>query len=269
ATLTVVWVLTGFSCTMVVARAITKAIRASAILVEDYLMLVSMILAILFGVFTSLLCSLPLGRLQPGLSSYPAPQFARALYISHALGFMAPLFGRISFCLYMLRILDISLLTKLAMRALIVLQLVVNLMMTVLVFTQCGSFEALWKHGLKPGVPSCIRHDVLRVIALSVVTFNALTDLYMTILPTVVVWKIQAMTARKKCGIAVVLGLSFFATIASICKIYYVNALYTTQYVLPIAERLMIVMGAEINTLIIAASLPILGPLFLHRFSRA
>ncbi|KAG9854983.1 hypothetical protein KCU98_g2052, partial [Aureobasidium melanogenum] len=140
--------------------------------------------------------------------------------------------------------------------------------MTVLVFTQCGKFQTLWENGLQPEVSSCIRHDVLKVVALSAVTFNALTDLYLTILPSVIVWNIQAMTARKRFGIAVVLGLSFFATIASICKIYYVNVLYTTQYVLPVAERLIIVMGAEINIVIIAASLPILGPLFLHRFSR-
>lgn len=223
----------------------------------------------MFGVFTSLLCNLPLGQLPPGLDTYPAPQFARDLYISHALGFMAPLFGRISFCLYMLRILHVASLTnKFTMRVLIILQLFVNLTMTVLVFTQCGKFQTLWENGLQPEVSSCIRHDVLKVVALSAVTFNALTDLYLTILPSVIVWNIQAMTARKRFGIAVVLGLSFFATIASICKIYYVNVLYTTQYVLPVAERLIIVMGAEINIVIIAASLPILGPLFLHRFSR-
>lgn len=226
-------------------------------------------MAIVFAAFTGLICNLPLGQLLPGLITYPAPQFARDLYISHALGFMAPLFGRISFCLYMLRILNTSVSIRLALRALIMLQLVVNLTTTVLVFTQCGNFRTLWKYGLQPDVSSCIRHDVLRIVALSVVTFNALTDLYLTILPSVIVWKIQAMTACRKLGIAVVLGLSFFASIASICKIYYVNVLYTTQYVLPVAERLMIVMGAEINIVIIAASLPILGPLFLHHFSRA
>jgi len=141
--------------------------------------------------------------------------------------------------------------------------------MTVLVFTQCGSFRTLWENGLQPDVSLCIRHDVMKVVALSAVTFNALTDLYLTILPSAIVWNIQAMTACRKFGIAMVLGLSFFATIASICKIYYVNALYSTQYVLPIAEQLIIVMGAEINIVIIAASLPILGPFFLHRFSRA
>ncbi|KAG9661990.1 hypothetical protein KCU61_g7814, partial [Aureobasidium melanogenum] len=269
ATLILVWVLTGFSCTMVVARIITKVVRASGMAFEDYLMLVSMMLAIVFGVFTSLLCNLNLGQLWPGSEAYPAPLFARDLYVCHALGFMAPLFGRISFCLYMLRILHVtSLSTKFTMRALIILQLLVNLVMTVLVFTQCGSFRPLWENGLQPEASSCICHDVLKVIALSAVTFNALTDLYLTILPSVIVSNIQAMTARRRFGIAVVLGLSFFATIASICKIYYINVLYTTQNVLPVAERLIIVMSVEINIVIIAASLPILGPLFLHRFSR-
>lgn len=77
------------------------------------------------------------------------------------------------------------------------------------------------------------------------------------------------MTARRKLGVAVILSLSFFATIAGICKIYHVNAFYTTQYVLPVTEGLIIIMSAEINIVIIAASLPTLGPLFLHRFGRA
>lgn len=79
---------------------------------------------------------------------------------------------------------------------------------------------------------------MLKVVALSFVTCNALTDLYLTILPLVTVWNIQAMTARRRFGIAVVLGLSFFATIAGICKIYYTNAFYNTQYVLPVTESL-------------------------------
>lgn len=43
ATLAFVWVLTGLSCMMVVARIITKALRFSGIILEDYLMFVSMV----------------------------------------------------------------------------------------------------------------------------------------------------------------------------------------------------------------------------------
>lgn len=43
ATLTLVWVLTGLSCMIVIARIITKVVRASGIVLEDYLMLVSMV----------------------------------------------------------------------------------------------------------------------------------------------------------------------------------------------------------------------------------
>lgn len=226
-------------------------------------------LAIMFGVFTTLLCNIGLGQLLLAPHTSFAPQFAQNLYIAHALGFMAPSFGRISFCLYMMRILGVtSPSTRFALRTAIVLQLFANLIMTVLVFTQCGSFQALWKHGLQPDVSACIHHDVLRVVALSAVAFNALTDLFLTILPSVIVWKIQAMTARRKVGIAIILGLSFFATVAGICKIYYVNAFYTTQHILPALKGLLIVMGTEINIVIIAASLPTLSPLFLRRFGR-
>ena len=56
ATLTFVWVLTGFSCMMVVARIITKVVRPSGVVFEDYLMLISMV---------SDPCSILLRSLQP------------------------------------------------------------------------------------------------------------------------------------------------------------------------------------------------------------
>ncbi|KAI4853824.1 hypothetical protein E4T44_00602 [Aureobasidium sp. EXF-8845] len=226
-------------------------------------------LALMYGIFTSLVYGLDLGRHSQELAAFDSPEFAKHLYISHAIGFMAPLFGRTSFCLYMLRVLSAaSVSRKFVVRLFVALQISVNATITILVFTQCGSFHTLWEHGMQTIAPSCIRHDTLKVLALVTVTFNAITDLYLTILPAVVVWNIQVMTKRTRLGLAATLGLSFFATIASISKIYYVYALYAYTTTLHIIGRLIVVMAVEINVVIIAASIPILAPLFLHHRSR-
>jgi len=179
---------------------------------------------------------------------------------------MAPLFSRISFCLYMLRVLSTASVTrKRLIYAFIALQLAVNVPVSIFVFTQCGSFKELWQHGIAHPSPSCVRHNTIKILALVAVIFNAATDLFLTILPAVVVWSIKVMTARARLGLAATLGLSFFATIASVIKIWCVYALYTYKPSLETVGRLVIVMGVEINVVIIAASIPVLAPLFLQK----
>lgn len=179
---------------------------------------------------------------------------------------MAPLFSRVSFCLYMVRVLSTtSEFRKRCIYAFIALQFLVNVPVSIFVFTQCGSFHSLWEHGLVEPSASCVRHDIVRSLALVAVIFNALTDVFLTILPAVVVWSIKVMTPRARLGLVATLGLSFFATIASVIKIYYVYALYTFIPTIQLVGRLIIVMGVEINVVIIAASIPVLAPLFLQK----
>lgn len=199
-------------------------------------------------------------------TAFYSPKFAEYLYLCHAVGFMAPLFSRISFCLYMLRVLSTTSATrKRSIYAFIALQLAVNVPVSIFVFTQCGSFKTLWEHGIAHPSPSCVRHDTIKILALVAVVINAATDLYLTILPAFVVWSIKVMTARARLGLVATLGLSFFATIASVIKIWCVYALYTYKPALETVGRLIIVMGVEINVVVIAASIPVLAPLFLQK----
>jgi hypothetical protein len=76
------------------------------------------------------------------------------------------------------------------------------------------------------------------------------------------------MTKRARLGLTTTLGLSFLVTIASISKIDYVYALCPYTETLHIVGRLIIVMAAEINVVIVVASVSILATLFLHHRSR-
>ncbi|KAF1354574.1 hypothetical protein BDV97DRAFT_343511 [Delphinella strobiligena] len=197
------------------------------------------------------------------------PEFAEYMYIGHAMGFAAPLFGRVSFCLYMMRVLgSASSGRRITLRVFIGLQIVVNVAMTILVFTQCGRFDNLWKNGFAP-TSKCVGAPVAESVVLSVVTLNSITDLYLTILPAQVVWKIRAMTARTKIGVSITLCVSIFASIASICKIYYVFVMYLAKSdSFLVFARLFVIMAVEINVVIIVASLPILAPLLSKRSGR-
>ncbi|THX45456.1 hypothetical protein D6D08_10399 [Aureobasidium pullulans] len=262
-----VWVLTAFSGGIVVARSVMKTIRFHGLAWEDYLMIISMLLAVVYGISSTLMYTLDFGNhAQQQLAPFHSPKFAEYLYLCHAVGFMAPLFSRISFCLYMLRVLGTtSAFRKRSIHAFIALQLIVNVPITIFVFTQCGSFQNLWRHGLLTSSTSCVRHDIIKILALIAVVFNAVTDVYLTLLPAIVVWSIKVMTAKARLGLAATLGLSFFASIASVIKIYYVYALYTYSPNPLTIQRLILVMGVEINIVVIAASIPVLAPLFLQK----
>ncbi|KAI5274207.1 hypothetical protein E4T47_02664 [Aureobasidium subglaciale] len=261
-----VWVLTATSGAIVVARSVLKFVRFHSLAWEDYLMIISMALAVAYATSATLLYDLGLEQ----HTAFYSPKFAEFLYICHAIGFMAPLFSRISFCLYMLRVLSTTSATrKRTIYVFIALQLAVNVPITIFVFTQCGNFKALWEHGIMEPSSSCVRHDIIKVLALVAVVFNAATDLYLTILPAVVVWTIKVMTYRARVGLAATLGLSFFATIASVIKIWCVYDLYTYAPSLQTVGRLIMVMGAEINVVVIAASIPVLAPLFLQKSGRS
>lgn len=225
------------------------------------------LLAVVYGISSTLMYTLDFGNhAQQQLAPFHSPKFAEYLYLCHAVGFMAPLFSRISFCLYMLRVLSTtSAFRKRSIHAFIALQLIVNVPITIFVFTQCGSFQTLWQHGLLTSSPSCVRHDIIKILALIAVVFNAITDVYLTLLPAIVVWSIKVMTAKARLGLAATLGLSFFAAIASVIKIYYVYALYTYSPNPLTIERLILVMGVETNIVVIAASIPVLAPLFLQK----
>lgn len=220
----------------------------------------------MYGVVTTMLCRLGLGLPFDKLNPNDMPELAEYIYIGHGIGFAAPAFGRVSFCLYMMRVLgSASHGRRITLRVFIGLQIVVNLAMTILVFTQCGSFDNLWKNGFAP-TSKCVRGPVVEGVALAVVTFNSITDLYLTILPAQVMWTIRAMTARTKMGISITLCVSIFASIASICKIYYTFVLYSRQSdIFLVIARLYIVMAVEINVVIMVASLPILAPLLSKR----
>ncbi|KAI4753625.1 hypothetical protein E4T52_14237 [Aureobasidium sp. EXF-3400] len=260
------WVLIALSGVIVTARGVLKILRFHGLAWEDYLMIISMLLAVVYGVSTTLLY----GTNPTEHSAFHSPRFAQYIYICHAVGFLAPLFSRISFCLYMLRVLSTTSATrKRCIYAFIALQLLVNVPMSILVFTQCGDFHNLWGHGMAESAPSCVHHIVIKSAAITASVFNAVTDLFLTILPAMVVWSIKVMTPRARLGLVATLGLSFFATVASAIKAYYVYAMYTFAPSMPEVGHLIIVMCVEINVVIIAASIPVLAPLFLQKSGRS
>ena len=127
------------------------------------------------------------------------------IFISQGFGVISPMFGRLSFCFYLHCIIGrTSRWQRNSLYVLGTLQLAINIVCIVMIYTQCGvHVKALW--GEETAV--CLSHDVQTDYGYFQSAFNSLSDLYLTVLPAYIVWKLQLKTPVKA-GIAALLCLS-------------------------------------------------------------
>lgn len=128
-------------------------------------------------------------------------------------GIASPMFGRISFCLYMLDFVVHNKIIKIILWLSIVCQLLFNVATIVVVYSQCGShFDAIWDpsisaHCLSPSVQTnvsyfqCGKFDIMSypnaVRDWRAKAWNSFTDLYLTIIPAVLLRTLRIERVKK------------------------------------------------------------------------
>ena len=138
------------------------------------------------------------------------------------------MFGRISFAVFLLYILGPTQNVKRAtLWAIMVVQIVINFIVVVQIYAQCGShFDALWKPEVY-AIANCQSPAVETIIGYVQSALNSLCDILLTIIPAIIIWKLQ-MPRRQKVILACVLTLSVFAFAASIVKAIEIKNLSAT-----------------------------------------
>jgi hypothetical protein len=100
----------------------------------------------------------------------------------------------------------------------IVIQIVINLIVIIQIYGQCGvHFDALWKGQEAMAAAHCQPPAVETIIGYVQSALNSLCDITLTIVPAFILWDLQ-MPRRQKVILAAVLMLSIFAFAASIVK---------------------------------------------------
>ena len=127
------------------------------------------------------------------------------IFVSQGFGVISPMLGRLAFCFYLHYIVGRTSRWKLnSLYILGTLQLTINIVCIIMIFTQCGvHVKAVW--GGEAAV--CLSANVQTDYGYFQSVFNSLSDLYLTILPAVIVWNLQLKTSVKA-GIAALLCLS-------------------------------------------------------------
>ncbi|KGO42976.1 hypothetical protein PEXP_027250 [Penicillium expansum] len=136
---------------------------------------------------------------------------------------------------------------------------VTNVVIVVCLYAQCTNVVLLWDEGAGSG--SCWNPNVQTYLGYAHSAFNAVTDLFLTFFPAYMIRNLQ-MNTRRKVGVAVLLGLSILAFIAVILKIVKLAALASRGDYTYNTVALFTWVLTEAVLLNIAASAPILRPLY-------
>ncbi|KAF7913690.1 uncharacterized protein EAF01_000096 [Botrytis porri] len=137
----------------------------------------------------------------------------------------------------------------------------------IFVLLQCQPISYFWNM-FDDGSGSCLSTSTRANVTYAHAAMSALTDWAYGILPITFVWKMK-MNPRTKLSVVLILSLGFFASTATIVRIYYINKLsQTTDYTW---EGINLVKWSIIEPAIAltAASFATLRPLFSARQKKA
>jgi hypothetical protein len=131
--------------------------------------------------------------------------------------------GRVSFSVYLLQFVFLWRIRRILLHFFIWSQVLLNALTIVLIYAQCGPHpEALWDPSIDAtcwsplvqrdfGFFQCSGHSAPTLptvyLVLTILGWNSLTDLFLTILPTTIIWNLH-LSRIKKLGISVLLGVS-------------------------------------------------------------
>ena len=131
-------------------------------------------------------------------------------FFSLAWGFLSPMAGRISFCIFMFWVAGTDpRMKRWPVYCFMVLQVIVNVVAVLVAYLQCGThLSILWTPELLNEMPHyCLDPGVQTYYGYFQGSFNTLTDLFLTVLPALVVWHTK-MSMRAKLALASLLCLS-------------------------------------------------------------
>ncbi|TVY14099.1 hypothetical protein LARI1_G007616 [Lachnellula arida] len=246
------WILYGAATITILLRVIAKLSIKQQLGVDDALMT----LALLLGIANF---SLDTAAVQYGLG-YSIEITYRGNCL-HLAGILSPMFGRLSFMIYLLNIIVTSKPTKWFIYSLAAQHIIINVVTIILILAQCPHFATLWDPIGTPG--RCWNPSVQADFGYFQGATNTLTDIVLTAMPISIIWNLQ-LAKKLKIALSVLLGLSSFAMIASIIR---------TMLTARIADRddftynvivFIIWCTVENCTVIITSSIPTLRPLFVR-----
>ncbi|KAF7954166.1 hypothetical protein EAE96_005297 [Botrytis aclada] len=254
--LLICWPLYGISGILIMLRLIAKAKYHLAFALEDLLVILAMISGICHISLNTWGITFGLGRHIMFLTDTQAAMAMRAEFIGQPFGIISPSLGRISFAVYLLRILGHQQNIRRFLYFLIAQNAIINLMALLQIFFECSNISYNWDRGHDD---QCWSMRTQAAIGYFQGSSSSLTDLALTILPVTMVINLH-IPLHLKFLLSFLLGVSLFAFIAAVIRTY--CTMGNAEDITFTSVTYIIWCAVENCTVIITSSIPFLRPLF-------
>lgn len=262
-----IWGMTAVAAIIVFLRLYTSVTVSRKISIPDYLVTGALILGVACNALFTVSAHFGMGRHVYYVSGEQLLQILKFETLAQPFGMLSPMLARISFAIYLLQLVGPWRLQRSILYLVVILEILVNVTSVILFLAQCGShITAIWDR-LSPEVRYCLPAGIGVNFDYFQGAFNTLVDFILTIIPTVLVIRLQ-LRPRIKAALIFVLGLSLLASVASIIRTYELSLLIKSADFTRTVATFAIWYNVENFVVIVAASIPTIRPLFTQHSRR-
>ncbi|KAK8108108.1 uncharacterized protein PG998_010121 [Apiospora kogelbergensis] len=209
------WTLTALAIVAVAARCQLRLKFKLGLYVEDYLMILALVLQIVYQVGFTLMCSWGSGRPSSSLTAEQNFNINKWSWTFAVPGFLVSIIARVSIAILLVRIFGRVNWFRLYMIYFTVVQTVVGIASIILLVAQCDPYEGLWN---KAVIRRYWDKRIYQYTALALQFFFVISDITYVAFPVAIVWKLN-MPTRRKVGLVVVMAMSLVTMCAALAKI--------------------------------------------------
>ncbi|KAJ5593874.1 uncharacterized protein N7459_000082 [Penicillium hispanicum] len=276
--LAVLWTLTALATLTVVARIFIRLRMLKAFGIDDYLIILAIILGLAYCGTTTAAIAYGFGKHAKALTQHNMEMAILLNTVSFLFGILSFTVPKIAVTAMLNRILNPALGQKILLWGLVGTATIVSCICIIILFTMCDPPKALWLvHLAMEGKATCKSSWILVDYAMFTGALSAFVDLYLAIYPVTVLLNLQ-MSLRKRIALSAALGLGSIACAMAIIKCTQLKGLadksdYTCEfrldtgmqfhpYTLPDGTAdLVMWTNIEADVVVIASCIPTLQPL--------
>ncbi|KAJ5661037.1 uncharacterized protein N7484_000409 [Penicillium longicatenatum] len=271
------WVAAGIATVILILRFVAKT-RIHHVRADDFVMLLALVLAIIATVLLTVAVHYGFGKSSANIGLAHQIEVMKFATVLQAFLIVATGVGRCAFILYLLGIVGTERKHWLILWFFIALQIIINGISVILMFTQCPDIRALWNPEYSTGcLPASVQRDYAvvqtckacldqaikkpaNISPRSSPALNSFTDLYLAVFPLFKFWSLN-LRLPVKISLIFLLSLGLLAMFASIGRTIELSKLESftdgTRQLVPLAGWTI----AECYLIIITGSLPCLRSL--------
>ncbi|KAH8692618.1 hypothetical protein BGW36DRAFT_23334 [Talaromyces proteolyticus] len=252
------WALTMITTTLVCVRIFIRARIVKALGVDDWTIMVSMVMGLVYLGLTTANVITGYGRHAKTLDMAHLEKAILLNTVGFLFGILSFTLPKIAVAFMLTRILNPSKGHKAFVFGLVGFAAVVSVVCILILFTMCTPPQSLWVVTI-PG-RKCRDSWILIDYAVFTGALSAFVDLYLAIYPSVVLWKLK-MSSKKKMALSAALGLGVVAAAMAIVKCTQLKGLADTADYTFGTWQLVIWTNVEADVVVIASCIPTLPPL--------